>query len=222
MEHHLPENHDCEGLQMAKSPDRIEKESVDLTQYPWASTIKAAPGAMFRSRELLSLIIATLVVALAFSFPYTFQGTVTALLIASLVYMPHELAHKFTAHFSGFHATFKLHWPGLVITLLSALPYMPFRLVFPGYVAVEGIGSNAKTEGKIAAAGPLTNLALCFPLALLPSFYSRELLFASALVSTLNLLPLHPLDGSKIIKWNIGLWALLIIISIILILIITF
>lgn len=212
VEHHLPENHECEGLQMAKSPDQIERESAGLARYPVASpAVKSTSGAMFHPRELLDLIIAALAVALAFIFPYTPQRAVTALLIASLAYVPHELAHKFAAHFSGFRAIFTLHWPGLALTLLSALPYMPFRLVFPGYVAIEGIGGSAGTEGKIAAAGPLANLALCSLLALLPPFYNRDLLFASALISVLNLLPLPPLDGSKIIKWNAGLWALMVI-----------
>lgn len=216
VEHHLPENHECEGLRMARSPDQIEKESISFTWYPKASSmVKAASGAAVYPRELLSLTVATLAVALAFSFPYTFQRTVTALLIATLVYVPHELAHKFAAHFSGLRATFTLHWPGLVVTLLSMLPYMPLRLAFPGYVAIEGIVSDTKTGGKIAAAGPLMNLALCSLLALLPSSYSRSLLFASAMISILNLLPLPPLDGSKIIKWNIGLWALMVIASVI-------
>ncbi len=214
VEHHLPENHECEGLQMAKSPDQIERENASLTPYPGASPVtKTTSGAMFHPRELLDLIIAALAVALAFIFPYTLQRAVTALVIASLAYVPHELAHKFAAHFSGFRATFTLYWPGLALTLLSALPYMPFRLVFPGYVAVEGIGGNARIEGRIAAAGPLVNLALCSLLALLPPFYNRGLLFASALISALNLLPLPPLDGSKIIKWNAGLWALMAIAS---------
>ena len=63
--------------------------------------------------------------------------------------------------------------------------------------------------GKIAAVGPLTNIALAIlayifmPLA--PAFFNFAA-YINLIIALFNCLPFPPLDGAKIFRWNSSIW----------------
>lgn len=89
----------------------------------------------------------------------------------------------------------------------------------------RGNSRNFET-GRIAAAGPMANIIIAgvtFPL-FLYVFYDAGLIVSvvgficliNAFLATFNLLPFGPLDGVKIIRWNVNVWIFMLIISVIL------
>ncbi|MCK5113053.1 MAG: Zn-dependent protease [Thermoplasmatales archaeon] len=89
----------------------------------------------------------------------------------------------------------------------------------PGAVQIFGSPSREKM-GKIAAAGPSTNLmisVLFFLLWFSSGGYLRYISFfiayINAFLAFFNLLPFGPLDGMKIFRWRKEVWSLLIVVS---------
>ena len=203
--HHLPENHDCSGLHRAKSPDQLERETAAYERR-FERTVVAFRTPLVTSKEARDLAVATLAVAAAFLYSYTFAAVTLALLTSVAVYLSHELAHKLAARAMGLEARYRISRTGLLLTLVSAIPYMPFKIIAPGYVAVAGGVLSRAAEGRLAASGPLINIAICLALMLVRSPLAAFLSRASAMVALINLIPLYPLDGAKIIRWNSAAW----------------
>lgn len=145
----------------------------------------------------------------------------------------HELGHKFVAMKYGYQAEFKL-WPlGLLIAVVTSF----FGVVFasPGQTRIPADNISDEINGKISVAGPMANvvLALIFIAiaALIYSFkfYSGifELIYlistvgfsVNCFIATFNLLPIYSLDGTKVLKWNIGIWIVVFAVSAIMMLI---
>lgn len=144
-----------------------------------------------------------------------FLGVVTAFFI-------HEILHKFMAQKYGLWAEYRMFPQGLRLALLLGI-FTPFVFAAPGAVMFRGDSRTFET-GKIASAGPLANLiiaAITLPLYLFV-FYEASLLgqifgficLINAFLATFNLLPFGPLDGAKIIRWNVNVWIFLLVISI--------
>jgi len=149
----------------------------------------------------------------------------------------HELAHKFVAMRFGAHAAYRA-WPaGLILMLLFPLLGFSFVFAAPGAVYIFAYHLSRRQNGLISLAGPLTNAILAaaflaaailyfglgFPditLVRLSSthrvFSTAQFLFMGAFINTwlgfFNLIPIYPLDGSKVLAWNWAAWAALIII----------
>ena len=208
--HHLPEEHECPELHKAVSTYALERaERLERAAAPVQPL--SAPVAVFYPGEAKDLAIGVAAVALAYLYPYSLAGALLALLVALTAYLPHELAHKLAAQRYGYAARYVLSRWGLLLTLLSALPFAPLRFIIPGYVLVSGYGVSKREEGVISAVGPAVNLAVAV-LSLLAAPASRiagELVYANAFIATFNLLPLGPLDGRKIAVWKPGLWLLM-------------
>jgi Zn-dependent protease len=166
--------------------------------------------------EARDLAVGVAAVALAYLHPYSLTGALVALLVALTAYLPHELAHKLAAQRYGYAARYVLSRWGLLLTLLSALPFVPLRFIVPGYVLVSGYGVGRKESGIISAAGPAVNLAAAALslLAALASPIAGELVYANAFIATFNLLPFGPLDGGKIARWKPALWLIMLLTAI--------
>jgi Zn-dependent protease len=212
--HHLPEEHNCPGLHKAVSTYALERaERLERTTPP---QLRSAPAAAFYPGEARDLAIGVAAVALAYLYPYSLTGALLALLVALTAYLPHELAHKLAAQRYGYAARYVLSRWGLLLTLLSALPFMPLRFIVPGYVLVSGYAASRRLGGIISAAGPAVNLAVA-ALSLLAAPASRlagELVYANAFIAVFNLLPFGPLDGRKIAEWKPALWLLMLLMAI--------
>jgi Zn-dependent protease len=99
---------------------------------------------------------------------------------------------------------------GLMITAISALPFIPFKFIAPGAVMV-GLSDRNKF-GRVALVGPITNLVMGF--AFLVSTYIfpyHSYLYTgasfNAWIAMFNLLPFGTLDGQKIFDWNKKAWV---------------
>lgn len=194
-------------------------------------------------REEYDLFAAWLAVSLSFAIiklaPYGVLGPiqpvdpvtaltylVIALLTAGIGLVLHELAHKFAAIKFGFWAEFhKSNFMILVAVALAAL--VGFVFAAPGATVIYSTRPDGRTltreeNGKISAAGPVTNLVLCIPFAALFLVTSPHTLLyqigifglqINAMIAAFNMLPISILDGNKVLSWNIPVFVLLIAVS---------
>jgi len=173
--HRLPENHECANIAQARAPKpliRVEGKTLGST----LRLFKTSRFARLSTRELRALLIAWLVLGLAFSVrfftPARDPVTIATLFLLTLVivgtgFLGHELAHKFSAQHYGLWAEFKLWTQGAIMALLFALVSSAFGGFFvfaaPGAVYIAsrasyfGEGLDKKTNGIVSAMGPIVN-----------------------------------------------------------------
>ncbi len=189
--------------------------------------------------EPVSLLIGGAAIMLAFGSSYLIRGEIEVFAIvgiaAFLASIPHELAHKYSAVRLGCYARYILSPVGLLITLVSAIPYLPIRFLMPGYVVVSSPYYdpiiNKRVNGIVSYAGPLVNIVLGAISILAYHFLLPWLIHVYGLsysivvlawfliintqingwVAVFNLLPIPPLDGSKIITWKPFIWVIMIV-----------
>ena len=173
-------------------------------------------------RERRDLLIAWL--ALSAAFTIAMIGTsrlipsliremfLISLLTAGIAFIIHEMAHKFTAMRYGYWAEFQMNPTMLVVAVaVAALAKVVFAA--PGATMIYGNYITAEENGKISLAGPLSNLLLLIPFAVVlfagisAGIFEIALLGimgvrVNAMIAAFNLLPLGPLDGTKILAWN--------------------
>ena len=141
----------------------------------------------------------------------TVYWAIISLLIVILSFMLHELGHKFTAQKFGAWSEFRMYPVGLVLCIIMSL--FGFLFAAPGAVYIRGYITD-EMNGKISMAGPIVNivisavsLAVCLIIHTGISAYILFMLaYMNAFLALFNLLPIPPLDGSKIYKWNIGIY----------------
>jgi len=177
-------------------------------------------------RERRDLLIAWIAISIAFSLIYVRYGATPGLFLLflgiSLVtvgvgFILHELAHKFTAMKYGFWAEFRKNNLMLVVAVaLAALVGVVFAA--PGATMIYAPSISREQNGKISAAGPLTNLLLCIPFAAIfflgmvtdmrllglnvISTLGMIGLQVNAMIAAFNMLPISVLDGKKVLAWN--------------------
>jgi Zn-dependent protease len=140
-------------------------------------------------------------------------------------FLAHELiGHKIIAMRLGFHGEFKMWRMGLLIALVSSV----FGFVFaaPGAVYVSprvdlwGQPENVskKKMGIVSAAGPAINIGLAVvffalsivsPLTLFGESVFSIAVFVNVWLALFNMLPIPPLDGSKVLAWNRRLYVIM-------------
>lgn len=178
---------------------------------------------LYGTGEAVAFLLAILSVAVAFLFNFSrpVEGVLLPTLAFAIAIIPHELAHRQTARTRGCLSRFMLYPQGFLATLtvnlaMGALTHGPL-LFLSGYTFISCPGYTREDEGLISLAGPLTNIAISLiSLSLLYFVYLNNLLYyyfilismkLNSFVAFFNLLPLGPLDGAKIFRWNIALWA---------------
>ncbi|AIF68724.1 hypothetical protein PAP_01420 [Palaeococcus pacificus DY20341] len=175
-----------------------------------------------RTQELEDLIISFIVLTFIFSnfelklIPYVALAVFTAFIF-------HELAHRQVARGYGYTAFYKRWDTGIVLALLLGILRktvgLPFIFAATGAVYIYAPyqpWEDREANGKISIAGPATNLAVGLIALLLLQFLSLPITLGIALYYTamvnfwlafFNLLPVPPLDGYKVLRWNTGYWA---------------
>lgn len=144
----------------------------------------------------------------------------------SLSFVLHELMHKFVAQRFGAIAGFRRSDSGIMITLITSL--FGFLIGLPGATMIYSSRFTRQEEGLVSLAGPMTNFvvfAVFFTLGtlLFPHFSSNVInifdpttflsspylqnildfvVFISIYLAFFNMLPIYPLDGSKVFAWN--------------------
>lgn len=173
--------------------------------------------------ELLDLILITLVLGYVFSGfikrPRTeldllhprpslnLQDFKFAILITAPAVILHELAHKFVAIAFGMNAKFYAWGFGLFLGAFLRFIGSPFILLAPGYVGIPP-GATDLQMVLIAFAGPFVNLLLfltCNTILKRKRHLTRKQAVTLYLTKQVNLwllifnmLPIPPLDGSKV------------------------
>lgn len=194
---------------------------------PWDDMKRVNPG-FGRSRssraEVRDILIAMLFLTAAFFMIFHTDGTFSsdstintiswigvALVIVVSGFMLHELAHKAVAQRYGAWAEFRMYFPGLVLALIMS--FFGFLFAAPGAVYIEG-RITEEQNGKISMAGPIVNLAfgaVAMVAWLMTTGNVSMIFFLFAYINVFlgffNLLPIPPLDGSKIWKWNPFVYA---------------
>jgi hypothetical protein len=111
----------------------------------------------FSKTEILQLMVAmTLVTLVGYSLNGYRYFSLDFLVMFSMSFLIHELPHKFLAQHYHSWAEFRTNLNGLLITAISAIPFIPFKFIAPGAVMVR-IYDNNKLD-KVALIGPLTNI----------------------------------------------------------------
>jgi len=181
----------------------------------------------FSKKELQDLLIATLVVSVAFAialssyygimdidwaaFPLAF---LISLLAIGSGFILHEMGHKFLAIRYGAWAEFRAWMMGLMMALMLAV-LTGFVFAAPGAVYIAG-NITEEQNGKISAMGPLINMIFAFiffPLAFITTGILNDICvyiyYINAFLGVFNLLPFGPLDGAKILRWNVPIFIVL-------------
>jgi len=169
--------------------------------------------------EIVNLIILTL------SMGYIFSGYIKdpshrsfgkrfnlenfkfALLVSAPGVVLHELGHKFVAIALGLSAQFFVFWWGLGIAIFLKLISSPFLIIAPGYVGISGASTELQSV-LTSLAGPTVNIIIFFVASFILN-YSKKLTRKQAFFLYLtkkinlflfifNMIPIPPLDGSKI------------------------
>lgn len=182
--------------------------------------------------EIRDIIIADAVLIVAFSLTIAggipaFQGGMGGLstflyylpiaaIGVSLSFILHEMMHKFFAIRYGAYAEFRTSLMGLAITLATGA--FGFLLGIPGATYIYTNSFTDKQNGIVSLVGPLTNfivfgaflgLLVVFNPATNSFAYNAIsfTLFISIFLAFFNMLPIFPLDGSKVLKWNKPIYA---------------
>lgn len=215
--HRIPMSHSCPFVDKYSEKrrkimmegydgDRGDSDSNLLRLFSRAIKIKSS------KTELLHLSIVTaLVTAVGLSLNNYRNISWEFLAMFISAFLVHELAHKFLAQFYGSWSEFRAQLYGLIVTAISAAPFMPFKFIAPGAVMV-GL-SDRRKFGRVAFIGPLTNLVMGFTFMFLSYFYYPFNPYLSTgasfngWIALFNLLPFGVLDGQKIFDWNKVVWG---------------
>jgi len=186
-------------------------------------TITPMIGARYSGIELREIGISVLVLSVAFTIMFFRNGSDINILVllgisAAVVcasFLAHEMAHKFVAQRFGAWAEYRMYPFGLMIALMMSF----FGLIFaaPGVVYMRGHIDN-EMNGKISAAGPAVNIvigaaavALAFVTTGLISSVFWILATINAFFAVFNMIPIMPFDGSKVYKWNVPVYLLMLV-----------
>ena len=180
-------------------------------------------------KERNDLIISWLTVSFAFAWiglaiftPSGFTGFIEQFAVMLVAvgsgFILHKLAHKYVAIHYGAQAEFRAWRQGLLLAIgLAVITNGSFVFAAPGAVYVFGRSITIKQNGIISWAGPVTNLIVVLGFGLLLAFLNPTDFIARIIISAMyvnfflaafNLIPVFPLDGSKVFVWNKGVWLL--------------
>ena len=186
----------------------------------------------FSKQEIKNLAIVILVFAFIFSFndwgEETFdffigmRNFVIALIVVGISVFIHDAGQKLAALKVGLRAETKIWWYGIIAALVLCfisrgnLMFFAATGMWVHHMAIHRLGSfrygpNVQAMGVIALMGPVANILaatlvkfLQVNLHIIPmgSPFVDKFFFFSWLFAVLNLLPIPPLDGSRLLFYS--------------------
>jgi Zn-dependent protease len=226
-EHRLPEAHGCTGdLTRRVVSGPVTTRSWDGSVYSGTGYRGRSSPFIFSQREIRDIILAWAALALAFTIadcgllsgaacPLSL-GLPSFYIVAAVAvgsgFVLHELMHKFTAERYGMWAEFRMWVMGIVLALITS----SFGFIFaaPGATYIQGGNVSDRQNGIISLAGPATNIVIAF-IFLLVGIVGTGIIGdigavgfpVNLFLATFNMIPILPLDGAKVFRWNKALWA---------------
>lgn len=227
-EHRLPEAHACKGdLTRRIAANPTTTRSWDGSIYSGTSPRSRGSPYLFSQKEVRDILVAWAALALAFTIAYSGGVAGGATLLSSLSFpylftiafvavgsgfVLHELMHKFTAERYGYWAEFRMWVVGIVLALITST--LGFIFAAPGATYIQGHDVSDRQNGIISLAGPATNIVIAAVFLLVGSVGTGFVADIGAVgfpvnlfLATFNMLPVMPLDGAKVFRWNKLLWA---------------
>ena len=99
---------------------------------------------------------------------------------------------------------------------MLGLSFLGFVFAAPGAVYIYSHNISRKEIGIISVAEPVTNIALAIvfmALAIFAPVYTSNTniwfigFYVNSFLAFFNMLPIFPLDGSKVLAWNAVVWV---------------
>ncbi|QLH75214.1 MAG: site-2 protease family protein [Methanomassiliicoccales archaeon] len=159
----------------------------------------------------------------------TYDGLMITVAISAtaviLGFLIHELGHKAVAQRYGAWAEFRMYPMGFLLGFITA--FLGFLFVAPGAVYIQG-QITKKQYGQISLMGPMTNIIIGTVFLAIWLVIGSDstlglalnmLAVLSLFLAIFNLLPIPPLDGSKVVKWNIPVYIVVVIVTAILLMV---
>jgi len=180
-----------------------EKEIIDLTK-SWIA---------------ISVAFSILLSKATFSLDIFLPNLMISAIAVGLGFLLHELGHKIVAQ--RYHCFAEFRSQDTMLILAIVMSFLGFILAAPGAVFISGHVSREK-NGKISAAGPIVNIILALLFWSLSFIFTNGILYElcrygfsiNAWIGLFNLIPVSVFDGRKILDWNKGVYALVLIIAI--------
>ena len=176
--------------------------------------------------EFLHLSISAITITLAFSM-FNIGSFPVIFVAVGLAFILHELGHRVVARLYGAHAVYRAWTTGLFLAVVMAF-MTAGRFIFaaPGAVYIYGKNLSKKESGIVALAGPFVNLILAafflflgagtFVLGYGISSLAEYGFIINVWLGMFNMLPVPPLDGSKVARWSPTAWAAMLVLFIML------
>ncbi len=173
--------------------------------------------------EIIHLLVSWITITLAFSINSLYLGISRfiiefpiLLLVLGLGFVLHELGHRTVARKFGLLAVYRAWIPGLLLALgLAVMTGGRFIFAAPGAVYIGGRPITRRENGLISLAGPAVNIILALgflglyllsPVRSILELVGLYGMYTNFFLAAFNLLPVPPLDGSKVILWNPVVW----------------
>jgi len=166
------------------------------------------------TNEIISILVSMLSIVFAFQmFRVSDAGILFGVIIGVIF---HEIVHKIVAQSLGFESRYKLWEIGVVLVIAFAI-ITRGRMIFaaPGFVVTEGTATK-REHGLISLSAPAANLFLVLVFLMIGGKFAMSAAYINALLAIFNLLPISPLDGSKVFEWDEGIWGIAFVFALIL------
>lgn len=166
----------------------------------------------FSEIEKMHLLKSWIFISLAFAIAIRptsnfISGLVLSGFTIGFAFLLHEIAHKYLAIRYRCHAEYRANDNMLLLMLFISL----FGIIFaaPGAVMISG-HVNKEKNGKIALAGPATNIILgilflffiIINIRIIPMNILKFGLLINGWLALFNMIPILGFDGHKVFNWN--------------------
>ena len=193
---------------------RIEIEKRKISPH-----ISGSDVPILTFRELAVIAGSAAIFAIAFIFKdkmgVQWSTLLIFLIMGGVATIVHELGHRLSGRYYGYPSELQIWGLGSVTMLITA---WFFGTVFaqPSRTVMQGMMKDAEThEVIVMVSGPLINLLfagisfLLLPLGGYLTIMGEAGFSMNLLSSVCSLIPVKPMDGERVFRWNKLLWALI-------------